>query len=499
MMRGFGFIAVGWLWLGSVLMAQEAEQPPNIVVVLTDDQGYADLGAHGHPFLKTPHLDRLHAASVRFTDWSVCPTCAPTRAALLTGRHEMRSGITHTVLERERLALSATTLPQVLKAAGYATGIFGKWHLGDEEPYQPQNRGFGEVFIHGAGGIGQTYEGSCGDAPKNSYFDPVILHNGKFVKTKGFCTDVFFAQAMQWIDQRAKADPNSERKPFFCWLATNAPHAPLHCPEEWAAPYRDKAKKGQANFFGMIANIDDNVGKLLAKLAELGIEGETLVIFLNDNGSAFGAEYFNAGMRGSKGSPFRGGTRGMSLWHWPGKLSPGDCDAVTAHIDLFPTLVELSQAPVSDEVRSQLEGFSLVPLLKGPEGDWPEPAQRDRHLFTHVARWQPGTPPQKYGPCSMRWHKYLYLPKPEGGQLYDLKADPGETTDIAEAHPQIVEQLSKTYDQWWKNIQPDLVNEQAYKSAPKINTFKELYWRQYAGPGPNNAPPPDKRIEGKSD
>jgi len=173
---------------------------PNIILIITDDQGYGDLSCHGNPILKTPNIDRLYARSVRFTDFHVSPTCAPTRAALMTGRHEFKNGVTHTINERERLNLRSFTLAQLLRLVGYVTGIFGKWHLGDEAAYQPDQRGFDEVFIHGAGGIGQTYPGSCGDAPGNKYFDPTILHNRKFVKTKGYCTDVFFSQALDWID-----------------------------------------------------------------------------------------------------------------------------------------------------------------------------------------------------------------------------------------------------------------------------------------------------------
>ena len=182
-----------------------AGKRPNIILVMTDDQGMGDLSCMGNKVLKTPHLDELYARSTRFTDFHVSPTCAPTRSAIMTGRHEFKNGVTHTILERERMTLKATTVAQALGDAGYATGIFGKWHLGDEEPYQPQHRGFQEVFIHGAGGIGQAYNCSCGDAPpnqKNRYFDNVIRHNGQFVQTKGFCTDVFFQAALGWIKQR---------------------------------------------------------------------------------------------------------------------------------------------------------------------------------------------------------------------------------------------------------------------------------------------------------
>src|SRR5215831_55454 len=212
---------LGALAAASIPVPVRASSRPNIIFVLTDDQGYGDLACHGNPVVKTPHLDRLHEQSVRLTDFHVSPTCAPTRCSLLTGRHEFKSGVTHTILERERMSLQATTIAEVLKSAGYTTGIFGKWHLGDEAERRPDRRGFDETFIHGGGGIGQTYPGSCGDAPGNTYFDPAILHNGRFEKTHGYCTDVFFGQALRWIDQVRG------RKPFFAYIACNAPHVPL--------------------------------------------------------------------------------------------------------------------------------------------------------------------------------------------------------------------------------------------------------------------------------
>src|SRR5947207_2996799 len=194
---------------------------PNIILVMTDDQGYGDLGWTGNPIIHTPHIDAFAKQSIRFTDFHVSPTCSPTRCSLMTGRHEFRSGVTHTIFERERMSLKSTTLAQVLKSAGYTTGIFGKWHLGDEAPYQPDKRGFDEVFIHGAGGIGQSYAGSCGDAPDNKYFDPAIRHNGRFEKTKGYCTDLFFGQAITWMNARRK-----DKTPFFAYINPNAPRAP---------------------------------------------------------------------------------------------------------------------------------------------------------------------------------------------------------------------------------------------------------------------------------
>jgi arylsulfatase len=459
--------------------AELAGRRPNIVFILTDDQGYGDLSCHGNPVLRTPHLDRLHDESVRFTDFHVSPTCSPTRSALMTGRHEFRNGVTHTILERERLTLRATTIAQVLKSAGYRTGIFGKWHLGDEPDYQPGRRGFDEVFIHGGGGIGQTYPGSCGDAPGNRYFDPFILHNGRFEKTRGYCTDVFFRRALEWIGEVK----GSGR--FFAYLACNAPHAPLQVRPEDEARYAGRvANTNAARFFGMVANIDDNVGRLLERLRDWGIERDTLVVFMTDNGTDGGmlADY-NAGMRGHKGSPFLGGTRAVSFWRWPGTLAPADCPALAAHIDLFPTLADIAGARLDPGTTTQVEGRSLVPLLRDPSGPW-----SDRVLFTHVGRWPRGEDPAlaRYRACSVRdprWH----LVSADGGaqpkwMLFDVKSDYGERIDLAGSHPEVVQRLAAAYDAWWDSLGPCLVNESA--GGPKVNPYKELYWRQFGG-GPS--------------
>ena len=260
---------------------------PNIILILTDDQGYGDLACHGNPIIKTPHLDKLHGESARFTDFHVSPTCAPTRSAIMTGRHEFYNGVTHTILERERLRLDAITMPTVLKQAGYTTGIIGKWHLGDEPEYWPNKRGFDEMFIHGCGGIGQNYPGTCGDAPGNSYYNPVINHNGKLEATEGYCTDVFFKQALTWIDRKRR-----EKQPFYLQIATNAPHGPFIVPKEYSDVYDGKVPPDVAKFYGMIANIDENVGKSCAELKEWKLDDNTLLIFMTDNGTATGEKDF---------------------------------------------------------------------------------------------------------------------------------------------------------------------------------------------------------------
>ena len=458
-------------------LAHAADAPaPNIILIITDDQGYGDLACHGNPVIKTPNLDRLHRESVRLTNFHVSPTCAPTRSAMLSGKHEFKNGVTHTILERERMSLKSITFAQLLQKAGYTTGIFGKWHLGDEPDYWPGKRGFDETFTHGAGGIGQSYPGSCGDAPGNKYFDPAILHNGKFVKTKGYCTDVFFTQAMGWIEERSKNKAAGKRMPFYCHISPNAPHGPLVCPPDYEAMYTGKVKPDVAKFYGMITNIDDNVGKLLAKLKDLDIERETLVIFMTDNGSATGAQFFNAGMRANKGSPYEGGTRVPSFWRWPGTLPAGvDVGQLTAHVDYFPTFIELAGVKMPEDLK--LDGRSLVPLLKDAKSDW-----ADRTLVTHVGRWPRGKAAEaKHSHMSIRNSQYSLVNNKE---LYDLKADYEQKQNVIDQHPQVVAELRKVYDAWWDEVLPLMVNEDL--DGPKVNPFHELYWKQF----------PDEKGEG---
>ena len=471
-----------------------AGRRPNIIYVMTDDQGYGDIAAHGNPVIQTPNLDRLRDQSVRLTEFHVSPTCAPTRAALLTGRHEFRSGITHTIFERERLAPAAVTLPQLLRrSAGYTTGIFGKWHLGDEDDYQPGRRGFDRVFIHGGGGIGQSFPGSCGDAPGNTYFDPVIRSDGTFVRTKGYCTDVFFAAALEWID-RCRQD----QKPFFCYVAPNCPHDPYDCPRgsdekyltalEQAGIENPKQRATIARFYAMIENIDANLGRLLGKLDEWGIADETLVVFSTDNGTAAGSPVFNDGMRGQKNSPYRGGTRVPAFWRWPGTLPAGvDVRAVTAHIDVVPTLCEIAGATIPPAVAAKVEGRSLVPLLEDAEAEWP-----DRPLVTHVGRWERGKAAESaYRNCRIRegrWQLVNVQNRPDTWELFDLAADPGEQQDLAATHPDVVARLAKAYDAWWRSVQEDLVNEDL--DGPEENPFRAAFRAQF-GPAATAKPAPE--------
>jgi arylsulfatase len=455
-----------------------AGRRPNIILILTDDQGYGDLGRHGNPVIQTPHLDRFYDESVRFTDFCVSPTCSPTRSSIMTGRHEFKSGVSHTAFGRERLSLKATTVAQVLKSAGYHTGIFGKWHLGDEDAYQPNRRGFDESLVHGAGAIGQNF-GGCADVKGNKLFDPILRHNGQFVKSQGFCTDIFFSRAMKWINQ-VKGE-----QPFFLYLPTNAPHTPLACPPEYLQKYEGKVTdKNTAKFFGMITNIDDNVGRLLEFLKQQGIEKDTLVIFMNDNGGTLGVNTFNAGMKGEKVTAHYGGIRAMSFWHWPGTLLPGARNQLTAHLDILPTLAELAGAKVAPAVAARLDGFSLAPLLSEPAAPWHD----DRIIVNHVGRWK--QTPAKYGldngQVSLRWQNYLQLGTTSGQwELYDLQADIGETTDLAAKRPDIVARLNKAYDAWWAEVLPVVNSENANVKKGSYTNYDELYQQQMASHPPS--------------
>jgi arylsulfatase A-like enzyme len=449
------------------LLSVAAEKKPNIILVMPDDAGMGDYSCFGSPIIRTPSVDAFKKTAITFTQFHVSPTCSPTRSALMTGNHEFRNGVTHTIHERERLRLDAVTLPQILKSAGYTTGIFGKWHLGDEAEYQPEKRGFDEVYIHGAGGIGQSYPGSCGDAPGNSNINPTLMHNGKFVKTEGYCTDLYFDQAARWIESTRAKD-----KPFFAYITPNAPHTPHVVPEKYYAHHVDKAGLGLARFYGMIENIDANFGKLLAKLDEWKLSGNTIVIYMtSDNGGTAGTGTFNSGMRAGKGTAWEGGTRAPCLIRWPGVTkADAESTALTAHIDIFPTLAEITGV----EFKHRINGRSLVPLLKDPGAAWP-----DRTLVTHVGRWDVGKPPEKYGVCSVRNSTHALVRQKNSWELYDMRADPGQKTDIAAKHPEIVKSLTASFDQWWNDIQPGLVNEDAHKTAPKVNPYKELYHRQF--------------------
>lgn len=427
------------LLTGALLVARGAAVQPNVILVMTDDQGYGDLSCHGNPILKTPNIDLLHSQSVRMTDYHVSPTCAPTRGALLTGRYSNRIGVWHTINGRSILREGEVVIAEPFAKAGYATAMFGKWHLGDNFSSRAEDHGFQEVLRHGGGGVGQTP-----DFWDNAYFDGTYIHNGKPEPAKGFCTDVFFDAAMAFIRTQAKA-----KKPFLVYLATNAPHGPMHAPEEFAAPYVGLGKH-VANFFGMIANIDANMGRLMRLVDAEGLANNTILIFTTDNGTSSGDRVFNAGMRGMKGSEYEGGHRVPFFIRWPGGNIGGgrDVSQLAAHVDVCPTLMQLCGIPAPAKVT--FDGTSIAPLLRGGEGG-PAPG---RILITDSQRVHT---PIKWKQSSVMSGQWRLI---NGQALYDIRSDPGQQKDIAAQNAAIVERLKAAYELQWAGLQPTFANAQ---------------------------------------
>lgn len=417
----------------SGLAELQAADKPNIVIVITDDQGYGDLSCHGNEVLKTPNIDKLHSDSVRLLDYHVAPTCSPTRAAFLTGHWTNRTGVWHTIMGRSMLRENEVTMGEIFKDAGYSTAMFGKWHLGDNYPFRPEDRGFDEVMRHGGGGVGQTP-----DFWDNAYFDGSYFHNSKPEAVEGFCTDVWFDYAKKFIKSQKKAG-----KPFLTYIATNAPHGPMHAPPSFSKPYEELGV-GTANFFGMIANIDRNVGLLRSFLADEGLAKNTIFIFTTDNGTSSGANVFNAGMRGKKGSEYDGGHRVPFFIHWPkGDLTGGrDVEPITAYVDVVPTLIELCDVAAPKGVK--FDGTSIKSLLHGVEEEtWP-----DRILVTDSQRVKDPIKWRKSAVMTSRWRLN------NGKELYDMDADPGQSKNVAGKHPKVVERLTSFYEDWWTELLP---------------------------------------------
>ncbi|WP_231603692.1 arylsulfatase [Neorhodopirellula pilleata] len=406
---------------------------PNVVIVISDDQGYGDLGCTGNPIIKTPNIDELASESSGLSDYHVAPTCSPTRCSFLTGHWTNRTGVWHTIMGRSMLRENEVTVGQMFSDAGYQTGMFGKWHLGDNYPYRPEDRGFTEVYRHGGGGIGQTP-----DVWDNAYFNGSYFHNGEIIPAKGFCTDVFFQKANDFITKCAKED-----QPFLAYISTNAPHKPLHCPPDYMKMYEGQSDNIAA-FYGMITNIDDNVGKTRELIDELGIANDTIFIFTTDNGTASGAKVYNAGMRAGKGSPYEGGHRVPFFVHWPagGLTQQHDVNELTHAVDIVPTLLEMTGVPKPEGVK--FDGVSIADLLDpNKDVEWPK-----RFVISDSQRVRD---PIKWRGSSVMTGKYRLVNRKE---LYDISTDPGQKNNIAEEHPEIVSEMRDFYDQWWAELEP---------------------------------------------
>ena len=429
---------------------------PNVILVMTDDQGYGDLGCHGNPILKTPHLDKMHAESIRFTDFHVSSFCTPTRAALMTGNHPGFTGAYRTSAGRCMMHPDEKTVAHLFAGAGYATGMAGKWHLGDNAPHRPQGRGFQDVVWHRCGGVGQA-----SDYWGNAYFDDTYQRvspgskKGTFEAFEGYCTDVFFREGMRFVEE-------NKAKPFFLYLALNAPHGPYHVAPEWAKPYQGNRDVRNPNFYGMIANIDHNMGHLRRHLEKLDLAENTILIFMTDNGTAAGGKFkgldsealvgYNAGMRGKKSSVYDGGHRVPFFIHWPkGGLTGGkDIETIAAHIDILPTLADLCQVPIGKGYES--DGLSLKPLLDGSEEPWP----REHHVVQyHGGAYGKALPPGPLAYSSVMTEQWR-LVNSDGQALFDIEADPAQRKDLSSQQPDEVKRLLGLYDQFWKKVSPRL-------------------------------------------
>ncbi|MFH6602927.1 arylsulfatase [Maribacter algicola] len=438
------------------VFAQQVERP-NIIIIITDDQGYGDLGITGNPHIKTPNIDAFAKAGVRFNNFHVSPVCAPTRSSLMTGRYSLRTGIRDTYNGGAIMASTEVTIAELLKQADYRTGIFGKWHLGDSYPSRPNDQGFDESVIHLSGGMGQVGDFTTWFKGDSSYFDPVLWHNGKQEPYQGYCSDIFANEAMKFITENKNA-------PFFCYLSFNAPHTPLQVPEKYYNMYKgidpaigfddgrpfvemsEKNKEDARKVYAMVSNIDDNVGKLLDKLKELRIADNTLVIFMTDNGPQ--QMRYVAGMRGRKGSVYRGGTRVPFFLQYP-KLIKGkrDIEPLTAHIDILPTLAEICK--IKMPLDRKIDGRSLVPLLIGKNETWSE-----RPFFSYWTRHYP----EKYYNISLQKGNYKlvghtnYNAKPEDFELFDVHKDPYEQQNIVAENVNIASSLMAEMETHYKEL-----------------------------------------------
>ncbi len=453
-------------------------QRPNVVLIMTDDQGCGDFGFMGNTVVKTPNLDAMAARSAQMTQFYVSPVCTPTRACLMTGRYNYRTRAIDTYIGRAMMDPAEVTIAEILKPAGYVTGQFGKWHLGDSYPMRPSDQGFDEVLCHRGGGIGQPSDPIGGEG---KYTDPILFHNNEEVAMEGYCTDLYFDAAFDFMESAVDQNEN-----FFAYIATNAPHGPFHdVPEDLRAMYMDmdlragmapgtsekvyeKAKDTTARIYAMETNIDQNIGRLFEKLQELGAYENTLVLFLVDNGP--NGKRFVGPLRGSKGQVVDGGIRSPLLAHWPARLEAGHTsDQVAAHIDVLPTILKACGVEMPEDL--EVDGRNILPLLSDQETEWP-----DRTVFLQWHRGNEATPYKNFGARSQRW-KLVHeqgkwpegLPEPPAGlqfQLYDAIDDPGETKNVAAEHPEVVAKMKQDYDDWFASVSSTRENNYA---PPRIH------------------------------
>ena len=434
---------------------------PNVIIVMTDDQGYGELSVHGNPILKTPGLDKLYHQSIRLTDFHVAPMCTPTRGQLLTGVDAVRNGAVNVSSGRSLLRREFLTIADYYSENAYATGIFGKWHLGDNYPFRPEDRGFQETLW-----FPSSHIGSVPDYWGNDYFDDVYIHNGKKENFNGYCTDEFFYHAMEWMKKCSE-----EKKPFFSYIPTNAPHQPFFAPEkdileiqnrvensELTRDMEESKKHDFIRYLAMIRNIDQNMEKLMRFLEDEDLAENTILIFLTDNGSTFGPDYYNAGMRGRKTQLYEGGHRVPFFIRWPagkGFEKPRDIGGLTQAQDVLPTVLDLCRI---DYNPGTLDGKSLASVFHENM-----PIPEDRVLFINYSRmpfWFDYPSPYsnsiiRENDAAVLWKQWRLLTKTE---LYDLSADPLQQYNVIEEYPEIAGYMTGKLSEWWSGVK-DFAND----------------------------------------
>ena len=460
------FLLIVFIVFNSCISPIENKKP-NVIIIMTDDQGFGDLGINKNPNIITPNIDQFASESVQFDNFFVSPVCAPTRASLMTGRYSLRTGVRDTYNGGAIMSNTETTIAEILKEADYSTGIFGKWHLGDNYPFRPSEQGFDESIIHLAGGIGQVGDFTNYYKGNTSYFDPILWKNNKKNQYDGYCSDIFAENAVKFIEK-------NKNKPFFCYLSFNAPHTPLQVPKKYYNMYKDldpelgfndeslaskmseKDKEDARRIYGMVTNIDDNIGKVLNKLTELGIEEETIIIFMTDNGPQ--QFRYNSNMKGLKGTVYNGGTRVPFYIKYAEKFKNSKViSRMSAHIDILPTILELCNLKIPSD--RKIDGQSLVPLINSKPFN-------DRHLFSYWTRRFP----EKYINMSIQNDNYKlvgnndYNGKIKDFELYDLIADPLESKNVINQNIEIAKSFKIEMD----NSIDDLLSSENIKNPPRI-------------------------------
>ena len=460
------FLLIVFIVFNSCISPIENKKP-NVIIIITDDQGFGDLGINENPNIITPNIDQFASESIQFDNFFVSPVCAPTRASLMTGRYSLRTGVRDTYNGGAIMSNTETTIAEILKEADYSTGIFGKWHLGDNYPFRPSEQGFDESIIHLAGGIGQVGDFTNYYKGNTSYFDPILWKNNKKNQYDGYCSDIFAENAVKFIEK-------NKNKPFFCYLSFNAPHTPLQVPKKYYNMYKDldpelgfndeslaskmseKDKEDARRIYGMVTNIDDNIGKVLNKLTELGIEEETIIIFMTDNGPQ--QFRYNSNMKGLKGTVYNGGTRVPFYIKYAEKFKNSKViSRMSAHIDILPTILELCNLKIPSD--RKIDGQSLVPLINSKPFN-------DRHLFSYWTRRFP----EKYINMSIQNDNYKlvgnndYNGKIKDFELYDLIADPLESKNVINQNIEIAKSFKIEMD----NSIDDLLSSENIKNPPRI-------------------------------